>query len=181
MAKVIEFDLSKEGLDRAIKEIEQFQKELVEKMAEVRRQFAQRIVWSADAGFANAVVSDVIKGSAEPNDVTVRMEHNGDVTLVIADGSQAVFIEFGAGVYHNGPVGQSLNPWVSGADNGSPDVSGFTIGSYGKGKGERTAWGYYDSGNNVVVTRGTFAQRPMYNGYKLAVAELASIVRGVFR
>ena len=91
--------------------------------------------------------------------------------MVIANGEDAVWVEFGAGVYHNGSVGSSPHP--KGAE------LGMTIGSYGNGRGSRRVWGYYDEGG-LVLTRGTPAQMPMYSAAKAVCEKIDEIARRVF-
>lgn len=67
--------------------------------------------------------------------MTVETEDESSV-LVIAHGQDAIFIEFGTGVYHNGlgsphPKGEEL---------------GMTIGSYGKHLGLRRTWSFERDG-----------------------------------
>ena len=173
-------ELSVEGINDALKQIEAFKKSLDEKMRKLRERVATRIAWSASEGFSSALVSDVVKGEPEVNDVSVRVEEDGDMTLVIADGEKAVFIEFGAGVYYNGAVGQSPHPWVNG-ESPNPAIGGFTIGSYGRGNGAKNAWAYYDENGQVTVTRGTPAAMPMYHGLQDALAVIRDLAEEVFR
>lgn len=171
MAKKITFSLNPQSIDRAIREVEAYQREFSGKIQEVRRRIAERIKWTAEQGFQSAMVSDVIVGPEPSNDVQVSVEHGDKMSVIIADGEQAVFIEFGAGVYHNGPEGSSPHPW--GAEKG------YLIGRYGKGKGKYDAWSYYDNGKRVF-TAGTPAAMPMYHGYMDAVQSIQEIVREVF-
>ena len=117
-------------------------------------------------------MDDVVKGSTRKPQVNVSVDERGDITVVVADGEDAVWCEFGAGVYHNGSVGSSPNPYGS--------ELGFTIGSYGKGYGKANAWGYYDENHNLVITRGTPASMPMYKAVQSVTAKAIEIAREVF-
>ena len=117
-------------------------------------------------------MDDVIKGNTRKPNVTVSVSERGDIAVVVADGEDAVWVEFGAGVYHNGSPGSSPHP------NGSE--LGFTIGSYGKGYGKANAWGYYDSDDRLIITRGTPASMPMYNAAQQVSKEAISIAKEVF-
>lgn len=172
--KTIAFSLSASSIGQAIHELRAYREDFKQRCEALRRMVAERIRWSAENGFRMAVVSDVIFGQDTPNDVTVTAEDRDNITVVIASGTQAIFIEFGAGVYHNGGkgmIGQSPHPW--GAERG------FAIGMYGKGHGQRNAWGYTDGGT-LTVTRGTPAAMPMYRGMQEAILNFASMVREVF-
>lgn len=174
--KVITCELSVESIDAAIKEIEAYKKELEDKLAVLRKRIAERIRWTIEAGFTSAE-QIIVSGDPPPNDVTVTVPpDNGNMTVIIASGEQAVFIEFGAGIYSNGAVGKSPHPWTASNPN-------FLIGMYGKLHGQHNAWGFYNGPKDkehLVVTRGTPAAMPMYNGYKEAVAIIGDLAREVF-
>lgn len=164
------------SIDGAIREIERYKQDFIRKCEELRRRVGERIQWSASRGFSSAIVSDVFYGAPPANDVQVTVSDSGDLTVVIADGKEAVFIEFGAGVFHNGGVGmigQSPHPWGGQGNN-------YFIGMYGKGHGAENRWYYRDSGGNKVGTRGTPAAMPMYRGMQEAINAIESIVREVF-
>ena len=184
--KVISINLTDPAsIDEAIKAIEEYQKWLDDKMDILRRKVADFIKIHAESGFKGAIGDDVIKGSTvEPKvDVTVNHEGDGKVSIVIADGKDAVFIEFGAGIYHNTSVGGSLHPWVNTPNEGTgPGVDRFRIGLYGDRHGAQSSWGFYrdHDKNDLVVTRGTVAEMPMYHAVQALKANLPSIVREVF-
>ena len=172
-SKTISFTLDPMEISRAIAEMEAYKRDFESKLRRVRELIGERIWWSAQNGFKSAVVSDVIAGPQVANDVTVTIEHNDDMTVIIADGEEAVFIEFGAGVYHNGAAGSSPHPW--GAENG------YMIGEYGKGQGKRNVWALPGSTKQSPnLTHGTPAAMPMYLGLMEGIKEIESIVRGVF-
>ena len=80
---VISFDLSVDGIEDAIKQIEAYQTWLNEKLQILRSRIAMRIAWSASSGFRTATHADVVIGDPEPNDVTVEMKDDGDITVII--------------------------------------------------------------------------------------------------
>lgn len=170
--KTIRFTLDSHSITQAIREVEQYKREFQENCERLRRLIGERIAWSAAHGFNSALAADVVFGTPDPATVQVSVEDRDDVTVVFADGEQAVFIEYGAGVYNNGAVGSSPHPW--GAERG------FLIGEYGDGKGRRNAWGYRNSSGEVVVTHGTPAAMPMYHGMNDAINVIADLVREVF-
>lgn len=171
-SKLIEFELSEKSIDKAIKELEDYKKDLKAKCDEMSKRVAEFFQTRAQSGFDNAA-SDTILFRDGTNwevpavvSVTVEPSENG-VYMIVAHGEDAVWAEFGAGVYFNGPVGSSPNPL--GLQNG------FTIGSFGE-RGERLAWGTPD-GN---ISRGTPASMPMANAMFAAEEELMHIAREVF-
>jgi len=170
--KVIRFGLNTKDINRAIRELQEFKQDFLEKVDTYRKRIAEEIAVNASMLFANSVVDDVIQGSPRRPDVQVTVDERGGISVVVANGEDAVWCEFGAGVYHNGSVGSSPNPL--GTD------LGLTIGSYGKGHGKQSAWGYYDEDGNLVITRGTPASMPMYNAVQEVARKSVEIAREVF-
>lgn len=170
MKKVIDIELTPESIDRGIKILNGFTGWLKIKCRQLREEVANRIAWNAIDGFSTAMGNDMIKGDKPVNDVSVDVTHENTISVVIASGKDAVFIEFGAGVYHNGTVFASPHPWG--------DHFEYAIGMYppAPSKGVRNAW-------NITkddVTRGTPAEMPMYKGLNKALAEMDDIIRQVF-
>ena len=170
--KVIRFGLNTKDINRAIRELQEFKQDFLEKVDTYRKRIAEEIAVNASMLFANSVVDDVIQGSPRRPDVQVTVDERGGISVVVANGEDAVWCEFGAGVYHNGSVGSSPNPF--GTD------LGLTIGSYGKGHGKQSAWGYYDEDGNLVITRGIPASMPMYNAVQEIARKSVEIAREVF-
>lgn len=171
--KTISFGLSATEINRAIRELERYKQDLIRKTELLRQRVAERLADEAANGFAGAIVDDLLQKSGGPRlaEVNVSVEEKGDVSLVIASGEDAVWVEFGAGVHHNGSAGSSLHP--KGAE------LGFTIGGYGKGNGKKEIWGYYEDGA-LKLTHGTPAKMPMYHAMRTVCNEIASIAREVF-
>jgi hypothetical protein len=168
---VISVGLSEASLTKALKELTHYKRDLEAKAKKLRHRIAEKMANYSRGGFAGAIVDDLLNGSPRQAEVNVSVTNSGDVTLVIADGEDAVWVEFGAGVYHNGSVGTSPHP--SGND------LKFTIGTYGKGMGSRNVWGFYEDGE-LYLTHGTPAVMPMYNAVKTVCAEIDNIAREVF-
>lgn len=176
MSKVIKFGLSPSEIQRAINEVEKFKADFQKKVDTYRKRIAEEIAVYASTYFDNSVMDDVIGGSPRKPDVTVDWSDNGKIAVVVANGEDAVWCEFGAGVYHNGSAGSSPHP--KGND------LGFTIGSYGKGRGQQKVWGYYtdpDSKTGLVLTHGTPASMPMYNAAQEVLRKSVEIAREVFK
>lgn len=172
MDKIIEIELSTKDLDRAIKEIEKYKQDFQQKVEIFRQRLADELADEARAGFNSAVVDDLVKGGYRSPNVEVFVKDEGNLSIVIAEGEDAIWCEFGAGVYHNGSVGGSPHPL--GVE------LGYTIGSYGKGYGKGKAWGYYEDGE-LEITRGTPASMPMYNAMKSVMAKAITIAREVWK
>ena len=170
--KTIRFGLGVTDINRAIREVNKFKQDFRNKVDTYRKRIAEELAVQASLNFGNAVVDDVIHGSPRRPDVAVTVSERGSISVVVAEGEDAVWCEFGAGVYHNGSVGSSPNPYGN-------DL-GFTIGSYGKGSGKKQAWGYYDENGDLVITRGTPASMPMYNAVQEVARKSVEIAREVF-
>lgn len=155
-----------------IQELEQQMSEWTKKCEELRQRVADRIAQKARSGFDTAIVDDIIsEGGPRYADVEVFVENEDPVSLVIARGEDAVWVEFGAGVYHNGSVGSSPNPYGAGL--------GFTIGGYGI-HGRQKIWGFYD-GDGLKLTHGTPASMPMFHAVEDIAADLSEIAGEVFK
>lgn len=170
--KVIRFGLSVRDINSAIRELERYKQDLIRKTDLLREKVAERLAKLARTGFAGAVVDDLLQGGQRIAQVDVSIDQRENITLVIARGEDAIWVEFGAGVHYNGSAGASPHP--KGAE------LGFTIGGYGKGMGKKDTWGFYEDGE-LHLTHGTPAVMPMYNAVKTVCDEIADIAREVFR
>lgn len=169
--RIIHCDLSEREIDRASKELKKYKQELIHKTALFRKRLAEQITSDAQNGFVGAIVDDVLKGEKRVAKVTVTFTSQNNVSTVIASGEDAVWVEFGAGVYHNGSAGTSPHP--SGVE------LGMTIGGYGKGQGKKSVWGFYEDGE-LRLSHGAPATMPMYKAVKIACDNIANIAKEVF-
>lgn len=171
--KVIRISLSEKDIERAIKELEQYKRDIIRKTELLRKKVAEQIETLAQNGFNGAIVDDLTEdsGGARRAEVQVSIDERENVSVVIAAGEDAVWVEFGAGVYHNGSAGSSPHPEGS--------KLGLTIGGYGKGMGKRQTWGFYEDGE-LRLTHGTPAVMPMYNALKSVCDEIADIAKEVW-
>ena len=170
--KIIRFGLSVRDIDRAMRELEQYKQDIIRKTDLLREKVAGRLAELSRDGFAGAVVDDLLKGGQRTAQVDVSIDQRGNITLAIARGEDAVWVEFGAGVHYNGSAGTSPHPKGS--------ELGFTIGGYGKGMGKKDVWGFYEDGK-LRLTHGAPATMPMYNAVKTVCDEIAEIAREVFQ
>lgn len=169
--RVISFGLSVQDIDRAMKELADYKQDILKKTELLRERVAERLCVEVQSGFNGAVVDDLVRGGQKFAQVRVTVDNRGDMTVVVADGQDAVWIEFGAGVYHNGSPGSSPHP--HGVE------LGMTIGGFGKGNGKKETWGYYEEGT-LKLTRGTPAVMPMARAVTTVCNEIAEIAREVF-
>ena len=170
--KVISVSLSESGIEKAIQELLAYKQEIIRKTELLRQKVAARLADEARSGFNGAIVDDLTgKNSPRLADVNVTVDDMDNVSVVVAEGEDAVWVEFGAGVYHNGSVGSSPHP--KGAE------LGFTIGGYGKGNGKKEIWGFYEDGE-LRLTHGTPARMPMSQAMNTIINDIVSIAREVF-
>lgn len=146
--------------------------ELQRRVAELMRERAQQIFDTSVSDNRFSVEDGMAVDDTQIGGVSVSVKNDGNVTLVIASGKDAVFMEFGAGVYFNGPAGSSPHP--RGAE------LGFTIGSYGKGQGVRNVWGFKDEDGVVHLSHGVPASMPMYRAMQSVIEDIAKIAQEVF-
>ena len=181
MSRTITIDVfDPASIDRAVNEIREYSRWVQRKTDELRKRVAELISNQAQAIFNSSVADNgfkVINGNPVDDtrfgEVTVTVQPEGDnTTVIIASGKDAVFMEFGAGVYYNGSVGSSPNPLGT--------ALGFTIGSYGKGNGAKEVWGYYGDDGEIHLTHGAPASMPLYKAVQSVSRDIARIAREVF-
>jgi len=173
MSRTITIDIfNPASIDAAVKEIRDYADWVKRKTDELRERVAYFIAKDASAVFNTAVADDLIGEGAVIGSVNVVVEDNGNMTLVIANGEDAVFMEFGAGVYYNGGVGSSPNPLGA--------ALGYTIGSYGKGNGAKAVWGFKGDDGALHLTHGVPASMPLYRALQSVVNDIEQIAREVF-
>lgn len=124
----IKVRLSDAGLRDAERQIQVYKAALNKKA----RALAFRLSW---LGFEVAKIRFANAQYAGSNDVKCHINQKNKTCTIVAEGKSVAFIEFGAGVHHNG-YGGELPPGVG------------AHGSYGQGKGAGRRWYYYgDPGN----------------------------------
>lgn len=113
-------------------------------------------------------------GSDTTHHTSVKVQSFGDYAHVdlIVEGKDLLFIEFGSGIYHNAPPGESTHP--------RGKEFGYVIGSYGKGNGVQKVWGYYDDNGEFVLTHGTEATMPMYKASKEIANSILKVAKDIF-
>ena len=173
--KVIKFTISDGDIDKAIHELELYKQEFQKKVDIYTERIADEVRKIASLNFGSATMEHTVRGGFRKPDVTVDVKPQGKILVVVATGRDAIWCEFGAGVYANGAAGSSPNPYGN-------DL-GFKIGSYGEGKGKQQVWGFYtdpDNKTGLVLTHGTPASMPMYNAVQEVMQRAIEIAREVF-
>lgn len=172
--KIIDVRLSTDSIERAIREIEQYRQEQNTRCEILAERVAELIRKQAQAGFAHAVADDLTQISGGPiqANVKVSVTKEGNVAVVIASGHDAVWVEFGAGVHHNGSVGSRPNPLG--------DKLGFAIGTYGRGFGSKDKWPFPVGDGTSKWSYGTPAAKPMFKAVMAVKGQIVQIGREVF-
>lgn len=153
-------------------ELDEYEKHLKRKTDELRKRAGEELGKIARRGFATATADTELGGADTPANVRVDVTEEGNVTVVTAFGEDAVWAEFGAGVWFNGNAGGSPHP--------AGEKLGMTIGGYGKGNGKKEVWAYVRDGE-LHLTHGTPASMPMWNACQTVAAMMNSIAEELFR
>lgn len=162
--KTISMSLGGSSIRTALKELASYQAWVRHKTSELMERLASIGAYEATVRFSRAQYD-----GEKQAEVSAEPIKNG--WKIAASGGSVFFIEFGAGVYFNGP-----EPYPE------PRPAGVSrIGEYGQGKGKQNTWGYYDDGGNLILTHGTPAAMPMYHAERTMEQEIKRIAREVFR
>lgn len=178
MSRKIVVELSKDAIDKAIKELNDYKKWVNRKTKELLEQLSLIGIQEASIRFSGAQYDGT-------NDTKLETKESFDGTnyvyTIVAGGQAVCFIEFGAGVYYNS-AGYPLQKPAG--------VVG--IGEYGEKKGTQNTWAYYgeNPGSNgvlresakgsVVITHGNPAAMPMYYAGSEMKQKILSIAKEVF-
>jgi hypothetical protein len=168
--KTITFKLSEHSIENAIKQVEQYKNSLIHRK---NKQFLELLV-KEGLEVIESTMSNVEGDSDTTHSVKVRYTADGNARecKITLTGKDVAFIEFGAGVHYNTPVGSSPNP--------HGEKLGFTIGSYGFGNGKRDSWFYYDENKVPHRSYGTKAAMPMYKAEMEMLKKINKVAREVY-
>lgn len=157
MKHTITVDLSEKGINRLVKQLDEYEKWMNRKVQELVDRLAEEGMQIAQVGFDIAAYDGV-------NDVKVTTEPRGEcVTAVIATGNATLFIEFGAG-------------YLMGY--GHPEPMEFGPGTYpGKGHWDDPDGWYFAHGQKSY---GNPPAAAMYNAVKELEQNLERIAAEVF-
>lgn len=159
MTKVITVELSDKGIDNAIKELKAYKQWVELKEKELRERLAALGATVASIQFSRAIYNGT-------NDVTVRVEDNGSVAVIYAEGESVAFIEFGSGAKYG---------------YGHPQAGEFGVGpgTYPDGKGHwdnPKGW-WYGHGQHSYGNPPAMA---MYNAVQRITEQVTTIAKEVF-
>ena len=159
MVKKITVDLSERSIDSAIKEVRKYKAWVLLKEKELRQRLAMLGASVASIRFSTAIYNGT-------NDVTVRVDDNGSVATIYAEGESVAFIEFGAGAKYG---------------YGHPQAGelGVGPGTYPDGKGNwdnPKGWWY----GNSEHTFGNPPAMAMYDAVQKITEQVTMIAKEVF-
>lgn len=169
--KTVQVDVfNKTSIDHAIAELKDAQKEWQRKANLCAETIAAMLADMISDNFNSVPFGDDLKDIGTHTQIpTFPIIGVGAVgNRVLIQGDEAVFIEFGAGIYHNG----------SGANNPLSEKVQFDtgIGSFGKGHGNEKYW--FVAHN--IISCGTPAYMPIHNAIEAIKPMIPTIVRQVF-
>lgn len=160
---VITTSLSEREINNAIQLLQNYKREFLEREKRLVEGLAEIGLKEASVRFTTAMYDGT-------NDVSVHLDETNHGYAIVADGKAVAFIEFGAGVYHNGS-----EPYPN------PRPGGIVgIGEYGEGRGKQKAWGYLDENQELVITRGNPAAMPMWYASEEIKNSVLKVVREVY-
>lgn len=160
MSKEIEVHLNHASLQKAIRELKQYEIWVKQKSDQLGERLAQFVGTEVSIGFAQAFYIG-------EKDISIDVRYEGGMWVVEANGKNLFFIEFGAGVHYNGSEPYPIDR----------PAGVVKIGEYGKGLGKRDFW----FAPEIGYTQGTPAQMPMYRSFEDAKRELKRIAEEVFK
>lgn len=173
--KRINCSITKKGsIKRAIQELETYKNDLNRKT----EMFVDRLgaVGIKALNVRLSAISPFYKGEDIKTEGEIVQTDDGWKAIIYMSGSQAAFIEFGAGVTFNGAEGSSRHP--------KGKELGYTIGSYNPASPNATSssgWWYTDKWGQSQHTYGTPTFAPLYESSMDMLREVANIAREVFR
>lgn len=170
--------LSARSLEDAARQIEKYQLEVALKNKEFVRELTK-------TGIEEASKHLDFKGDSTPPTIPTTNPHvrmgntEGQMYAAVRlRGKDVAFVEFGAGIHYNTPVGTSPNPY--GVE------LGYTIGSYsdsgnGYSQGQNDFWGYTDENGVTVVSYGTEAAMPLFHASEAVRQKYIEVAKSVFK
>ena len=169
--KTISVDiLDKNSVANAVAELREFKSEVSRKANLLCETIAAMIADEIDKNFSEIDMSDDLKDitthTPTPGFPILGVEARGNQVYIA--GAEIVFVEFGAGIYHNGNGQQ--NPL---ADKVSFDTE---IGSFGLGNGNKKYW--FVAHN--LISCGTPAYMPIYKAIEAVKPQIPTIARQIF-
>lgn len=174
----IDMSLSVSSIGEAIKKLEAYSDSIKTNTEKLCKAVVDELEEKVSTGFNGAEYDFIVQeknmladGIPSVPNVSVTQEVTGTKGKVSAEGEEAYFVEFGAGVYFN----------PGGAPHPARGGNVVAIGEYGYGLGKMKVWRFTDKNGQTVMTHGTPASMPMYLSAQEIADEIPDIARGVFQ
>lgn len=169
MSKTIKCTLSSKSIQGAISELKVYQKSLRNK----NEIFLQRLC-ELGIPIIDQNIFAAQGDSDKSHNTYIKVNSFGDYAEahLICEGIDLLFIEFGSGVHYNGTAGSSPHP--------KGEEFGYTIGSYGHGKGKNDSWTYLSDSGEWIRSHGTEATMPIYKASVEIIQNIRRIAKEVF-
>lgn len=167
--RAIKCNLSQKSIGNAIKELKAYQSSLRDKNELFLKRLCELGIPVIDENIMLA------QGYSDKNHNTyIKINRFGSYAqaTLVCEGSDLSFIEFGAGIHYNTPAGTSPHP--------KGEEFGYTIGSYGHGKGKNESWVYVADSGEWVRSYGTEATMPVYKASVEIMQNIRRIAKEVF-
>lgn len=167
MRYVFRSDLSEEGIDNLIRQLEQYRRDLQRKCSLLVQRLCQEGIPVVDAYIAAS------KGDSNKAHTTeVSLDGNGNIQMasLILKGPDILFIEFGAGIHYNN-------------GNAHPKAGefGYGVGTYpGQTHAINPGYWWYKDGETLHFSQGTQATMPMYNASLEIMRKVNDVAHEVF-
>lgn len=171
-------DLSVEGIKNLQQQLNNYKQQLNNKNSIFVRRLAEIGIPVIDSNMAKAAFTyddkGIQSGANTAHNTYIKINSFGSYSKadLIVEGKEILFIEFGAGIHHNGGVGASPNP--------KGEELGYVIGTYGTGHGSQKIWGYYADSGELVLTHGVKATMPVYKASIEIITKIRKIAKEVF-
>ena len=167
--KKISIRLSNDSINDAIKELQMYKQSLISKNDLFVQRLAEVGIPVIDANIAAA------QGDSDKSHNTyIKLNSFGSYSraVLVVEGTDLAFIEFGSGIHYNTPAGTSPHP--------KGQELGYTIGSYGKGLGANDYWYYQAETGETVRSYGTESTMPVYKASVEIRQKIREIAKEVF-
>ena len=89
--KVIKLSLNPSDIDRAIRELEKYKIDFQAKVDAYRRRVAEELAKTAALNFGSSMMEDNLRSGMRKPNVSVNVDERGSISVVVADGEDAVW------------------------------------------------------------------------------------------
>lgn len=181
MEKITINPFDPKSIDKAIKAVNDYRKKYEDNVVECKNKVAETCKDYAEQNISTCWYDDYVNigentyaFSKRSIDCYCEMEEKDGIVTLTGTGdfnwdgdTTLVWVEFGAGMYYNGMIGNP-HEWSDAVPRG--------IGQYGYTKGRFPVWNAPHG-----LSRGTIAQMPMYNACIQTADDVENIAKEIFK